>query len=49
VKLLALGGAGPEVGAEGGSSATLALTEAQALELISAETAARQIRLLPRP
>lgn len=49
VKLLALGGSGPEAGPEGGAGATLALTEAQALDLISAETAARQIRLLPRP
>ena len=31
------------------SSATLALTRDQALELIAAETGARQIRLLPRP
>jgi hypothetical protein len=44
VRLLALGGAGPE----GGSQATLALTEEQALDLIAAEGTARQIRLLPR-
>ena len=49
VKLLALGGGGPAAEAEGGGSATLALTEEQALELISAEIGAREIRLLPRP
>jgi Flp pilus assembly protein CpaB len=46
VRLLALqspGGPGEEW------SATLALTRDQALDLISAESAARQIRLLPRP
>src|SRR5918994_1133246 len=32
-----------------GWSATLALTRPQALELIAAETGAREIRLLPRP
>jgi hypothetical protein len=32
-----------------GWSATLALTREEALDLIGAETAARQIRLLPRP
>ncbi len=48
VRLLALGGAGHE-GGSGGSAATLALTSEQALELISAEASARQIRLLPRP
>ncbi len=43
VKLLALGGPGPE----GGASATLALTREQALTLIGAEGSAREIRLLP--
>jgi hypothetical protein len=46
VKLLALTGPG---GPGEGWSATLALTRPQALELIAAETAAREIRLLPRP
>jgi Flp pilus assembly protein CpaB len=45
-RLLALDGPG---GAGEGWSATLALTRPQALELIAAETAAREIRLLPRP
>jgi Flp pilus assembly protein CpaB len=44
VRLLALGGSGPE----GNAPATLALTESQALELIGAEGSAREIRLLPR-
>ncbi len=44
VRLLALGGAGPD----GGSRATLALDREQALALIEAEASARQIRLLPR-
>jgi Flp pilus assembly protein CpaB len=46
VRLLALAGPG---GPGQGWSATLALTRPQALELIAAETAAREIRLLPRP
>ena len=46
VRLLALAGPG---GPGQGWSATLALTRAQALALIAAESAARQIRLLPRP
>jgi Flp pilus assembly protein CpaB len=46
VRLLALDGPG---GPGEGWSATLALTRSQALELIAAETAAREIRLLPRP
>jgi pilus assembly protein CpaB len=46
VLLLALAGPG---GPGEGWSATLALSRSQALELISAETAAREIRLLPRP
>lgn len=45
VRLLGLTGPG---GPGEGWSATLALTRAQALELIEAETAAREIRLLPR-
>ncbi|MFN2612320.1 MAG: SAF domain-containing protein [Solirubrobacterales bacterium] len=44
VRLLALGNLGPE----GNSNATLALTEEQALALIGAEGSAREIRLLPR-
>ena len=43
VKLLAIGGTGPE----GGANATLALTREQALTLIGAEGSAREIRLLP--
>jgi Flp pilus assembly protein CpaB len=46
VRLLALSGPG---GPGEGWSATLALTRDQALELIGAESAAREIRLLPRP
>jgi pilus assembly protein CpaB len=46
VRLLALS-APPGPGE--GWSATLALTRSQALELIGAETGAREIRLLPRP
>ncbi len=46
VRLLGLSGPG---GPGEGWSATLALTRSQALELIAAETAAREIRLLPRP
>jgi Flp pilus assembly protein CpaB len=46
VRLLALKGPG---GPGEGWSATLALTRPEALDLIGAETAARQIRLLPRP
>lgn len=45
VRLLALRGPGQ---AGSGWSATLAVTREQALELIEAEAAARQIRLLPR-
>ena len=45
MRLLALQGpAGPGEG----WSATLAVTEQQALELIGAESAGREIRLLPR-
>jgi Flp pilus assembly protein CpaB len=46
VRLLALNGPG---GPGEGWSATLALTREEALELIAAESAAREIRLLPRP
>jgi Flp pilus assembly protein CpaB len=46
VKLLTLKGPG---GPGEGWSATLALTEPQALDLIGAEAATREIRLLPRP
>jgi Flp pilus assembly protein CpaB len=46
VRLLALSG---PPGPGQGWSATLALTRSQALELIGAESGARQIRLLPRP
>jgi Flp pilus assembly protein CpaB len=46
VRLLALAGPG---GPGERWSATLAITRAQALALIAAETAARDIRLLPRP
>jgi Flp pilus assembly protein CpaB len=46
VPLLALDGPG---GPGEGGTATLALTRSEALRLISAESSARQIRLLPRP
>jgi Flp pilus assembly protein CpaB len=46
VRLLALTGPG---GPGEGWSATLALTRDEALELIGAESATREIRLLPRP
>jgi Flp pilus assembly protein CpaB len=46
VRLLALAGPG---GPGEGWSATLALTRDEALELIGAESAAREIRLLPQP
>lgn len=46
VRLLALSSPG---GPGEGWKATVALTRPQALELIAAETGARQIRLLPRP
>ena len=46
VKLLALRGPG---GPGEGWSATLALSEQQALDLIGAQSAGREIRLLPRP
>jgi pilus assembly protein CpaB len=47
VRLLALDGPGG-LGTAGTWSATLALTRGQALQLIAAESFARQIRLLPR-
>jgi Flp pilus assembly protein CpaB len=42
-----LGDEGPALGAAGDWSATLALTRAEALELIQAENFARQVRLMP--
>jgi Flp pilus assembly protein CpaB len=42
-----LGGEGAALGAAGDWSATLALTRAEALELIQAENFARQVRLMP--
>jgi Flp pilus assembly protein CpaB len=48
VPLLDLGPAGGPAG-PGTAMATLGLTRSQALELIEAESYARQIRLLPRP
>lgn len=42
-----LGGEEPALGAGGEWSATLALTRAEALELIQAENFARQVRLMP--
>jgi len=50
VKLIALSRQEPTgPGPAGGWTATLALTRAQALRLIEAESFARAVRLLPRP